>query len=61
MLKLSSLLIAASAATISAITVAQEAPQLLQRMAGTWDVQQRMRSGPALLQLIFPPRSRVES
>ena len=46
MSKLSLLLVTASAVTASAIAVAQETPPLLQRMAGTWDVQQRMWPGP---------------
>jgi hypothetical protein len=54
MLKLGSLLAAAFAATISAIAVAQEAPTLLQRMAGTWDVQQRMRPGPDAATIDLP-------
>lgn len=46
MWKLSLLLITASAATVSAIAVAQETPAFLQRMAGTWEVRQRMWPGP---------------
>jgi hypothetical protein len=46
MSKLSLLFVTASAVTVSAIAVAQETLPLLQRMAGTWDVQQRMWPGP---------------
>ena len=46
MLKFSSFLAAAFAVATAGIAVAQQAPQALQRMAGTWTVQQRMWPGP---------------
>jgi hypothetical protein len=52
MLKLGSLLVAVFAATT--VAVAQEAPPLLQRMAGTWNVQQRMRPGPDAAAIDLP-------
>src|SRR5262245_55161184 len=54
MLKLGSFLVAAFAATAGSIAVAQEAPQLLQYMAGTWDVQQRMWPGPGAAAVDLP-------
>ena len=46
MSKLGLLLVIVFAPMVSLIAVAQETPPLLQRMAGTWDVQQRMWPGP---------------
>src|SRR5579863_6581800 len=54
MLKLSSLLVATFAPTAGAIAVAQETSPLLQGMVGTWDVQQRMRSGPGAAAVELP-------
>src|ERR1700722_15037994 len=54
MLKLSSLIVATFAPMVGAIAVAQETSPLLQRMAGTWDVQQRMRSGPGAAAVELP-------
>ena len=48
-------LLATASAVMSAIVVAQETPSLLQRMAGTWDVQQRMWSGPGAAAADLPP------
>jgi hypothetical protein len=54
MSKLSLMLVTACAVTVSAIAVAQETPPLLQRMAGTWDVQQRMWPGPGAAAVDLP-------
>jgi hypothetical protein len=54
MLKLSSLLVATFAPMVGAIVVAQDTSPLLQRMVGTWDVQQRMRSGPGAAAVELP-------
>src|SRR5580658_1846200 len=54
MLKLSSLLVATFASTLGAIAVAQETSPFLQRMVGTWDVQQRMRLGPGAAAVELP-------
>src|ERR1700722_1995074 len=54
MLKLGSLLVATFAPILGAISVAQETSPLLQRMVGTWDVQQRMRSGPGAAAVELP-------
>ncbi|HMN78290.1 MAG TPA: DUF1579 family protein [Burkholderiaceae bacterium] len=52
MLKLCLFLIAATAGTLA---VAQEVPQLLQHMAGTWEVQQRMWPAPGAAAVDLPP------
>lgn len=50
------LLLAAGATSLAAAPVlAQEAPQLLQRMAGTWDVQQRLWPAPGAPAVELPP------
>lgn len=54
MLKLSSFLAAAFAATTGSTAVAQQAPQALQHMAGTWEVRQRMWPGPGAAAVDLP-------
>jgi hypothetical protein len=54
MFKLSSLLVATFAPMAGAIAVAQETSPLLQSMVGTWEVQQRMRSGPGAAAVELP-------
>jgi Protein of unknown function (DUF1579) len=55
MSKLNSFLVAAFAAAAGSMAVAQEPPQLLQQMAGTWQVQQRMWPGPGSAAVDLPP------
>ena len=54
MLKLFSLIVATFAPMVGAIAVAQETSPLLQSMVGTWNVQQRMRSGPSAAAVELP-------
>lgn len=54
MSKIGSLLALALMAIASANAVAQEAPQLLERMSGTWDMQQRMWPGPGTSAIELP-------
>ena len=55
MSRVSPLLIAVLAASVGTTAVAQEAPQRLQGMAGTWQVQQRMWPAPGAAAVELPP------
>ena len=55
MSRVSVFLIAALAASVGTIAAAQEAPQRLQQMVGTWQVQQRMWPAPGAEAVDLPP------
>ena len=55
MSRVSPFLIAVLAASVGTTAVAQEAPQRLQGMAGTWQVQQRMWPAPGAAAVELPP------
>jgi hypothetical protein len=55
MLNLRLVLVTIFAAATCGIALAQNAPQLLERMTGTWDVRQRMWPGPDAAAVDLPP------